>query len=183
MNLYSLTLPGLDVRSDWRAVHDRLLDDFRAIDDVLPTTTAATILIAYRGHAEVDEWLGSIDEALLGRRLRGTPAHRGSSDDHRRAPLELRCVGGGVYSPVAVVAIPARHRLRRGCARSAASSSRRLARARCFCSLRELIPHLSRVSSGSAGEDTNPRSPTTGPLNMIASVRATRGTGCRRSHL
>ena len=45
MNLYSLSLPGLDVRSDWRAVQDRLLDDFPAIDDVLPTTTTATILI------------------------------------------------------------------------------------------------------------------------------------------
>jgi hypothetical protein len=70
VKLYSLTLPGLDVRSDWRAVHDRLLDDFPAIDDVLPTTVAATVLIAYRGDAEVDGWLGSIDDALLGRRLR-----------------------------------------------------------------------------------------------------------------
>jgi hypothetical protein len=39
VKLYSLTLPGLDVRSDWRVVHDRLLDDFPAVDDVLPTTT------------------------------------------------------------------------------------------------------------------------------------------------
>jgi hypothetical protein len=70
VKLYSLTLPGLDVRSDWRAVHDRLLDDFPAIDDVLPTTMAATVVIAYRGSAEVDGWLGSIDEALLSRRLR-----------------------------------------------------------------------------------------------------------------
>ena len=35
MKLYSVTLPGLDVRSDWRTVHDRLLDDFPAIEDVL----------------------------------------------------------------------------------------------------------------------------------------------------
>jgi hypothetical protein len=49
VKLRSLTLPGLDVRSDWRAVHDRLLDDFPAIDDVLPTTMVATLLIAYRG--------------------------------------------------------------------------------------------------------------------------------------
>jgi hypothetical protein len=70
VKLYSLTLPGLDVRSDWRAVHDRLLDDFPAIDDVLPTTMAATVVIAYRGSAEVDGWLGSIDRALVSRRLR-----------------------------------------------------------------------------------------------------------------
>ena len=70
MKLYSLTLPGLDVRSDWRAVHDRLLDDFPAIEDVLPTTTAATILIVYEGTALLDAWLDSIDEAVLSRRLR-----------------------------------------------------------------------------------------------------------------
>ena len=81
MKLYSLTLPGLDVRSDWRAVHDRLLDDFAAIDDVLPTTMVATVLIAYRGPAEVDRWLGSINEALLGRRLRSArhPAARATA--------------------------------------------------------------------------------------------------------
>jgi hypothetical protein len=32
---YMLTLPGLDVKSDWSAVHDRLLDDFDEIEDVL----------------------------------------------------------------------------------------------------------------------------------------------------
>jgi hypothetical protein len=78
VNLYSLTLPGLDVRADWRAVQDRLLDDFPAIDDVLPTTTTATILIVYEGSAEIDGWLDSIDEAILSRRLRsaGRPSVR-----------------------------------------------------------------------------------------------------------
>ena len=70
MKLYSLTLPGLDVRSDWRVVHDRLLDDFPAIDDVLATTITATILIVYEGAAQIGGWLASIDEAILSRRLR-----------------------------------------------------------------------------------------------------------------
>ena len=70
MKLYSLTLPGPDVRSDWRVVHDRLLDDFPAIDDVLATTITATILIVYEGAAQIDGWLASIDEAILSRRLR-----------------------------------------------------------------------------------------------------------------
>ena len=85
MKLYSLTLPGLDVPSDWRAVHDRLLDDFPAIDDVLPTTMAATVVIAYRGPAQVDGWLGSIDEALLSRRLRSArhPSARSTTVLHR----------------------------------------------------------------------------------------------------
>jgi hypothetical protein len=70
MKLYMLTLPRLDVRSDWRTIHDRLLDDFAAVDDVLPTTMPETLLIAYRGRAEVDGWLDSIDEAISGQRLR-----------------------------------------------------------------------------------------------------------------
>jgi hypothetical protein len=70
MRLYSITLPGLEVRSDWRVVHDRLLDDFPAIDDVLPTTMTGTILIAYRGRPQLDGWLDSIDAAVLGTRLR-----------------------------------------------------------------------------------------------------------------
>jgi hypothetical protein len=41
--LYMVTLPGLDVKSDWRVVHDRLLDDFPKVSDVLPTTTPATL--------------------------------------------------------------------------------------------------------------------------------------------
>ena len=72
MSLYSLTLPGLDVPSDWRAVHDRLLDDFPAIDDVLPTTMAATLLVVYRDFAQVDRWLRSVDEAVLGRDVLGS---------------------------------------------------------------------------------------------------------------
>ena len=69
MRLYSIMVPGLEVRSDWRLVHDRLLDDFPAIDDVLPTTTAGTILVVYQGRAQPDKWLESIDAAVLGVRL------------------------------------------------------------------------------------------------------------------
>jgi len=71
LNLYWLTLPGLDVRWDWRAVHDGLLDEFEAIETVLPTTTAATLLIAYRGQAQLDGWLDSIDRSVVARRLSG----------------------------------------------------------------------------------------------------------------
>ena len=91
MKLYSVTLPGLDVRSDWRTVHDRLLDDFPAIEDVLPTTMVATLVIAYRGRAQVDGWLESIDEVLansLDVRGRGLfeCAHADVGEDRVRAP-------------------------------------------------------------------------------------------------
>jgi hypothetical protein len=37
-----ITVPGLDVRADWRTVHDRLLDDFPKVTDVLATTISET---------------------------------------------------------------------------------------------------------------------------------------------
>ena len=68
--LYMITVPGLEVKSDWRIVHDRLLDDFPRVDDVLPTTTPATVLVVYRGRADVDQWLDVLSEAVLLRRMR-----------------------------------------------------------------------------------------------------------------
>lgn len=68
--LYRITVPGLDVKSDWRVLHDRLLDDFPKVSDVLPTTTPETLLIIYRGRAQVDEWLDAVSEAVLFRRTR-----------------------------------------------------------------------------------------------------------------
>jgi hypothetical protein len=69
--LYTITVPGLEVRSDWRVVHDRLLDEFPKVSDVLPTTTPETLLIVYRGRAEVDDWLDVVSEGVLLRRMRG----------------------------------------------------------------------------------------------------------------
>lgn len=44
------------MKSDWRAVHDRLLDDFDEIEDVFATTMAGTLLILYGGDPDVDAW-------------------------------------------------------------------------------------------------------------------------------
>jgi hypothetical protein len=82
LKLYLLTLPGLEVRSDWRAVHDRLLDDFPEIEQVLPTTMASTLLLVYEGRAQVDGWVDSIGAALLGTRLR----------DRRRTAVSAKAV-------------------------------------------------------------------------------------------
>ena len=67
--LLMITLRELDVGLDWRAVHDRLLDDFAGVSEVLATTTPRTILIAHEGPPEIDGWLESIGEAILSRRL------------------------------------------------------------------------------------------------------------------
>jgi hypothetical protein len=76
--LCMITVPGLEVKSDWRIVHDRLLDDFEKVDDVLPTTTPETLLIVYRGRAHVDEWLDALSEAVLLRGTRASGARRRS---------------------------------------------------------------------------------------------------------
>jgi hypothetical protein len=68
--LFMVTVPGLVVKSDWRIVHDRLLDEFPSVEDVLPTTTPETLLIVYRGRARLDEWLDAVSDGVLLRRMR-----------------------------------------------------------------------------------------------------------------
>ena len=53
-NLCQITVPGLEVAADWRLVHDRLLDEFPEVTDVLATTMKGTILILYGGPAHAD---------------------------------------------------------------------------------------------------------------------------------
>jgi hypothetical protein len=77
--LYMITVPGLDVKSDWAAVHDRLIDAFPQVADVLATTMPATLLIVYKGRPEVDAWLHDVGEALLGRRTSGRARARPAS--------------------------------------------------------------------------------------------------------
>lgn len=68
--LYMLTVRGLQVKSDWAAVHDRLLDDFPQVTEVLATTMTETLLIACEGDADIDGWLAGVSDAILSRRLR-----------------------------------------------------------------------------------------------------------------
>ena len=63
--LYRITVPGLQVSSDWRLVHDRLLDEFSEVTDVLPTTINGTILIVYEGSDDADAWLETMSETIL----------------------------------------------------------------------------------------------------------------------
>jgi hypothetical protein len=67
--LYLITVPGLTVASEWAPVHDRLLDDFPEVTDVLATTMPATLLIVYEGDANVDAWLQGISDGVLSRRI------------------------------------------------------------------------------------------------------------------
>jgi hypothetical protein len=82
--LLMLTVPGLKVASDCGAVHDRLLDDFPGITDVLATTMTATLLIVHEGDADVDAWLEGITDGILSRRLRAGNASRAKTQSRPR---------------------------------------------------------------------------------------------------
>lgn len=66
--LFILTVTGLNVRSDWRAVHDRMLDEFPGVLDVLATTMPGTILIVHTDPSDVDAWLDTVTATILDRR-------------------------------------------------------------------------------------------------------------------
>ena len=89
LRLFMLTVPGLRVASDWQAVHDRLLDDFSGITDVLATTMPATLLIVNEGDPNVDAWLERISDRIRSRRISAgnTPRVRTQSRarGHQRA--------------------------------------------------------------------------------------------------
>jgi hypothetical protein len=70
-----ITVPGLEVRSDWRLVHDRLLDEFPEVTDVLATTMKETILVVFEQAAPGDasRWLDTVSGTILSRR-HGTKA-------------------------------------------------------------------------------------------------------------
>jgi hypothetical protein len=88
--LFMLTLPGLNVASDWAAVHDRLLDDFPRITDVLATTMTATLLIVYEGDADVDAWLEGISDGILSGRVSARSAPRVRTQGRPRVRAQSR---------------------------------------------------------------------------------------------
>jgi hypothetical protein len=81
--LYQVTVPGLDVVSDWRVVHDRLLDQFAEVTDVLATTMKGTILLVYEGSADPDEWLETVANRSF---ASGTGSTHGTGPRRRTAP-------------------------------------------------------------------------------------------------
>jgi hypothetical protein len=91
--LYMITVPGLQVNSDWAAVRDRLLDDFPQVTDVLATTMAATLLIVYEGDADIDAWLDGVSDGILSRRMsavRGTGRYPTAPRPGARAEVHPR---------------------------------------------------------------------------------------------
>jgi hypothetical protein len=67
--LYEITIPGLSMTADYPAVRHRLLADFPHVLDVLATTTPATVLVVFRGEAEIDAWLSALSDSVAARRI------------------------------------------------------------------------------------------------------------------
>ncbi len=89
--LYMITVPGLEVKCDWLPVHDLLLDQFPKVTDVLATTISETLLIVYRGRADIDAWLTGVDEAVAVRRMRTAVGQRGAPPNRfSRHPVSNR---------------------------------------------------------------------------------------------
>jgi hypothetical protein len=96
-SLCLITVPGLTVSSDWRLVHDRLLDEFPEVTDVLATTMSETILVVYEYAAPSDasRWLDTVSETLLHRGQRwGAPRRVMESDRGRFARDRWRSPAG-----------------------------------------------------------------------------------------
>lgn len=68
-SLCLITIPGLEVASHWRLIHDRLLDEFPEVTDVLATTMAETILVVYEAAdpGDAGAWLDAVSETILSR--------------------------------------------------------------------------------------------------------------------
>jgi hypothetical protein len=101
--LFMLTVTGLDVKTDWREVRERILDEFADVLDVMATTLGGTILVVYREPAEVDRWLDTVTDTILDRRrrqIRGYPLARGTPALTQGSPSVARARsrdhGGGV---------------------------------------------------------------------------------------
>jgi hypothetical protein len=86
-SLCLITVPGLEVSSDWRLVHDRLLDEFPDVTDVLATTITETILVVseHAGPGAHSRWLDTVSETLLKRRHSQSAQRYGAP---RRRPLK-----------------------------------------------------------------------------------------------
>jgi len=73
--LYEITIPGISMQGDFRAVRHRLLADFPYVTEVLATLTPATVLIVYHGEAEVDDWLDALSDSVATQRIRLGRSH------------------------------------------------------------------------------------------------------------
>jgi hypothetical protein len=90
--LCMITVPGLRVSSDWRLVHDRLIDEFPEVADVLATTIKETILVVHEQAApeNAGRWLDTVSETILyssqccSKQRRVTASQRGHCARERR---------------------------------------------------------------------------------------------------
>jgi hypothetical protein len=69
---YRITVPGLSVKRDFTAARQCLLADYPNVHEVIPTTTAATLLVLYSGPEDPDDWAQTLRELVTGQRVKAT---------------------------------------------------------------------------------------------------------------
>jgi hypothetical protein len=88
--LCTITVPGLSVKHDFKAVRQRLLADFPEIHDVVATTSPSTLLVLCSGTVEdVDAWLDA---------LRGEMAMTGAKTTDKRPRWRRRSFRGDDFA-------------------------------------------------------------------------------------
>lgn len=96
--LYEITIPGLALDREFAAVRRRLLAQFPHVVEVFAMSLEGTLLIAYQGEDQIDEWCAALSEAVAVERLASAPRGRArrprsplragtSSRTRMRAPL------------------------------------------------------------------------------------------------
>lgn len=95
--LYEITIPGLSIDNDFRAVRRRLLADFPHVVEVFAMSTPETVLIAYRGEDEIDAWCEALGDAVAITR-RSLEQHTGGWRTQDPPPLDRRFSAPGLPS-------------------------------------------------------------------------------------
>jgi hypothetical protein len=97
--VFTITVPGLRVSSDSRTVHDRLLDEFPEITEVLATTIKETIL-AVHGQAARESaclWRDTVGGTILHRNQRWTTPRRVMESHRGQCARDRRRSSAGRY--------------------------------------------------------------------------------------
>jgi hypothetical protein len=77
--LYEITVPGLEIESEFADVRRSLLADFPRVVEVSPVSPAGTLRIAYIGDDEIDAWCETLSRAVALRRQALLPARQPSA--------------------------------------------------------------------------------------------------------
>jgi hypothetical protein len=77
--LYEITVPGLEIESEFTDVRRSLIAAFPRVVEVSPVCPSGTVRIAYVGEDEIDAWCETLSRAVALRRRALLPARQSSA--------------------------------------------------------------------------------------------------------